>query len=296
MESRTLILHLLLGARAGSGVDGDAESSALSVRELLGACALFGHAPSTVRVVLARAAATGWLIAPRRGAYALGPLARPLADEADRWRRMAAQLEDGLDDWHGDWIAVHAGAVPRSDRAALQRRERALTLLGLAEFERGLHLRPANLVGGADALRSRLQALMPAGANAGTVFRLDTLSAADAERARTLWDTARLDAAYRATTAELGAWLDAAHALPLERAARESFELGHRAIRQLVFDPWLPAPLVDVAARQRFVAAVSRHDAAGRDIWQRYLAALRPPGALQRTPTLASQPLQETAR
>ena len=63
--------------------------------------------------------------------------------------------------------------------------------------------------------------------------------------------------------------LDDAHALPLERAARESFELGHRAIRQLVFDPWLPAPLVDVAARQRFVAAVSRHDAAGRGIWQR---------------------------
>ncbi|HPO18088.1 MAG TPA: hypothetical protein PLO07_02765, partial [Rubrivivax sp.] len=68
MKPRALILHLLLGAQARA-------DAALGVRELLGAGALFGHAPNSMRVALARAVSAGWLVAPRRGAYALGPMA-----------------------------------------------------------------------------------------------------------------------------------------------------------------------------------------------------------------------------
>ncbi len=261
---RALILNLLLGARTrGDG--------ALGVRELLAACAAFGLPENSVRVALARAVASELLVAPRRGHYVLGPQARPLAEEVGRWRSTVEQLVD----WAGDWVAVHVGAAGRSDRPALRARERAFALLGFAEFERGLHLRPDNLAGGIDALRQRLGALLHEGAEAGTVFVMHGLAPGDAARARSLWDGAALNASYAARAAELSSWLDGADRLPLARAARESFSLGHDAIRQVVFDPLLPAPLVDARARARFIATVGRFDAAGQAIWRRFLAEAR---------------------
>ena len=282
---RALLLRLVLGA--GSQGDGT-----LGVRELLASCALFELPANSVRVALARAVAAGLLVAPRRGSYALGPKARPLADEVRRWRRLPSQLVD----WDGGWIAAHVGAAGRSDRPALRARERAFELLGLAELERGLHLRPDNLAGGAASLRARLHALLPEGADAGTVFALRDLGPADETRARALWDSAALNAAYRDTTARLSAWLDDARRLALERAAREVFELGNRAIRQLVFDPWLPAPLVDAAARQRCVAAVIRHDDIGQAIWRQYLNAVRTQSTLHTAPSLPRELTQEALR
>lgn len=263
-DPRSLILSLMLGSEAR----GDAE---LGVRELISACALFDLPENSVRVTLARSVASGLLVTPRRGAYALGPQARPLAVEVGRWR----QLETQLLDWNGDWIAVHVGATGRSDRPALRARERAFSMLGLAEFERGLHLRPNNLVGGAGLLQERLRLLVTEGAETGTVFVMSELAKADAERAKRLWDVATLDANYRDTTARLTAWLENAPTLPLDRAARESFQLGHAAIRSLVFDPLLPAPLVDADARTRFIRTVARFDDAGKVIWQRFLTHAR---------------------
>ncbi|MBS0434318.1 MAG: hypothetical protein JSR75_05405 [Proteobacteria bacterium] len=273
-DPRSLVLSLILGAEAR----GDA---ALGVRELIAACALFELPENNVRVALARAVAAGQLTTPRRGAYALSAQSRPLADEVGRWR----SLEDQIVEWRGDWLAVHVGATGRSDRPALRARERAFGILGLAEFERGLHLRPDNLAGGVASLRERLAHLVPRGTELGTVFVLGGLAAADAQRAAALWDAAALDAHYRDGTARLSAWLENARALPLERAARESFELGHAAIRSLVFDPLLPAPLVDAAARSRFIKTVARFDDAGKAVWQRFLKRVR---AAAPQPALAS--------
>ena len=284
INPRALILRLVLGAE-GHG------DPALGVRELLSACALFGLPENSVRVALARAVAAGLLVTPQRAVYELGPAARPLADEVGRWRGMAQLVVA----WQGDWIAVHVGASGRSDRSALRARERCFELLGLAEFERGLHLRPNNLAGGADTLRTRLQALLPAGAQAGTVFTLRDLGPADSQRARALWDTAALDATYRHGTAQLTAWREQARTLPLERAAREVFQLGNRAIRRIVFDPWLPAPLIDDVARRRFIAAVARHDDIGKTIWRQYLGAVRAQSSLHAAPSLPRRRMQETS-
>src|SRR5690606_11792537 len=69
----------------------------------------------------------------------------------------------------------------------------------------------------------------------------------------------------------LARWSAGTPSLSIEAAARESFLLGNDAIRQLVFDPLLPAPLVDVDARRAFVDAVRRFDAVGHSIWRRFL-------------------------
>lgn len=266
LNPRPILLSLLLGSEShGQG--------AMTARALLASCALFGLRGNAVRVALARAVAAGLLVTPRRGDYALGPQARPLADEVGRWRQLTAQLNTDWQPSHG-WIAVHVGATGRSDRSALRARERAFGLLGLAEFERGLFVRPDNLAGGAQALRSRLHALLPDGTEPGTVFALRDVSASDLQRALSLWDGEALNTTYRATTADLAAWLDQADTLPLHQAAREAFVRGHAAIRQMVYDPLLPAPLVDADARARCLQTVARYDDAGNQIWRRFLAQI----------------------
>ncbi len=252
---RQLILRLLLGAGGAP----------LTAREAVRACALFGIPASGVRVALARLAAAGLVEPVQRGAYRLGRQASTLAAEVAAWRDAKARTRE----WRGDWIAVHVGALGRSDRVALRARDRALGLLGLRELERGLPVRPDNLAGGVGAVRERLTRL---GLDReATVFRAGGFGADDERRARSLWDGRALARGYRSTLARLERWLAGAHRLDLDDAARESFLLGDQAIRQLVFDPLLPKPLVDEQARAAFVDAVIRFDAAGQAIWKDFL-------------------------
>jgi phenylacetic acid degradation operon negative regulatory protein len=50
--------------------------------------------------------------------------------------------------------------------------------------------------------------------------------------------------------------------------------MGDRAIRQLVFDPLLPEPLVDGEARRAFVDSLRRFDSAGQSIWRSFYRAV----------------------
>lgn len=281
VDARRLVLNLLLGA-AGRH---------LMAREAVAACALFGIRENSVRVSLVRLAAAGLVEAVGRGEYRLGPNAARLAADLATWR----DAERRVHDWQGGWIAVHVGDLGRSDRTALRARDRALDLLGLRELDRGLFLRPDNLAGGAAVARARLQALglEPAAA----VFVAHGFDDERARRAAALWDGAALTRAYRDTRERLETWLGSADGLGLDAAARESFLLGNDAIRQLVFDPLLPAPLVDVEARRAFVDTVVRFDAAGHAIWNRFLrdgiaprASARPRPASDRTPVARKVP------
>lgn len=256
---RHLVLNLLLGAGG----------EALSARTAVAACALFGLRENSVRVALARLAASGLVTPAGRGSYRLGPQAAGLAADVAQWRDAGSRLRE----WRGDWIAVHtppraAPGTSATGRSARRARERALGLLGLRELDRGLRLRPDNLAGGAVAVRERL-ARLGLGGDA-CVFVACDLDPVRERRARTLWDGAALNLGYRATQQRLERWLARAERLPLADAARQSFTLGHDAIRQLVFDPLLPSPLVDAGARQRFIDAVVRFDAAGQAIWHRF--------------------------
>lgn len=253
---RQLILRLLLGAGGAP----------LTAREAVRACALFGIPANGVRVALARLAAAGLVEPVERGAYRLGRRASTLAADVAAWRDVNARTRD----WSGEWIAVHVGALGRSDRVALRARGRALGLLGLRELDRGLHLRPDNLAGGVAAARERLTRL---GLEAdAAVFRASAFDAGRERHARSLWDGRALGRGYRSTRARLERWLTRVHRLHPDDAARESFLLGDEAIRQLVFDPLLPRPLVDEEARAAFVEAVIRFDAAGQAIWKDFLA------------------------
>jgi phenylacetic acid degradation operon negative regulatory protein len=248
---RHLILNLLLAAGAP-----------LPVRNAVAACALFGIRGNSVRVTMVRLVAEGFVVTAGRGEYRLGPNAKTLAADVATWR----SAEKRMRKWNGDWVVVHVGNLGRSDRAALRARDRALALLGLRELDRGLYVRPDNLVGGVTAVRERLHTL-GLDDEAG-VFVAQGFDSDREARARSLWAGEELDRGYRQQQKILDAWLMKAEDLGQDAAARESFLLGNAAIRTLVFDPLLPAPLVDAEARRAFIDSLKRFDDAGRAIWK----------------------------
>lgn len=250
---KDLILNILLAV----------EGRPLQTREAIAACTLFGIKASNVRVALARLSGSGQIEAMGRGAYQLSPTAAGLAHELGSWKT----IEQRLMQWTGAWVMVCSGMLGRVDRTALARRQRALSLLGFKELDRGIHIRPDNLVGGVEFIRERLRRLGLE--KEALVLIAQELDLKREAQARSLWDSQALIVAYRQTRKRLEYSLAKIDALDLKEAARESFLLGEEAIRQMIYDPLLPFPLVDEAERQSCLAVVQRYDKVGHEIWRR---------------------------
>ena len=141
-------------------------------------------------------------------------------------------------------------------------------------------MRPDNIETNIAAIRQRLHSLglEPQAVVCGcSSFDAATEAAIDA-----LWDGTALNHGYRATQQRLQDWLAGAAHLPTAQAARESFFLGGAAIRQLLYDPLLPEPMVDGALRQAFIDSVHAFDDTGRAIWNRFYDTLPTPDAASR--------------
>lgn len=253
-NARQLILNLLLAADGGE----------LSARDAVAGCALFGIRENSVRVALVRLAGAGLIEAAQRGSYRLGPNGADLAQDVSTWRTAERRVRA----WQGGWVAAYVGNLGRTDRVALRARDRATAMLGLRELDRGLFVRPDNLAGGVAGVRERLHKLGLQGDAA--VFLVRELDPSREARARALWNGKALTKSYTKTREQLEKWRRQAGELEPRAAARESFLLGNAAIRQLVFDPLLPEPLIDLAERRAFVEAVLAFDREGREIWQRF--------------------------
>lgn len=167
---------------------------------------------------------------------------------------------------------VSTGGLGRSDRVALRRRDRALALMGFKSLDSGLCVRPDNLKGHAAGVRERLHRLGLG--QSVPVFTATDLDADLDARARSLWKGHAMTQGYIQSRQKLEEWLTRWQDLALEVAARESYLLGSEVIRQLVFDPLLPDPLVDGQARRAFAQSVLTFDQTGHDIWRRLLPLL----------------------
>lgn len=256
LSARSLMLDLLLAASPAD--------QGLSVSELVAACVLFGLTDNSARVSLVRLAAEDRVEAVGRGRYRLGAQSAELAQDLSTWRGVESRLRP----WAGDFVMVLSASLGRSDRQALRRRERALDLLGFKAWEKGVSVRPHNLEDSVDVVRRRLYALgLERQASVMVVSQLDDASVASI---RQLWDARALNSVYRLQRAKLDDWLASSHALTPDVATRQVYELGGQAIRQVIFDPLLPEPLVDVVARARFMETVRRFDEAGRLIWRQF--------------------------
>jgi phenylacetic acid degradation operon negative regulatory protein len=160
-------------------------------------------------------------------------------------------------------------------RRTRQLHERALRFLGFRELEAGLALRPNNLRGGVEQVRSDLIDLGLSAA--ATVCAIRALDPSRDQRARRLWDGAQLAAGYRESLRTIKQSAARLPRLPVADAMRESFELGGHVLRQLVLDPLLPAPLAPVALRDELVNAMRAYDRVGRDCWAPFMRALGVP-------------------
>ena len=243
MTAKRIVLELL-----STAPDHESSSSALV------ACGeLLGLSENNVRVTLARLVAAGTVDTTGRGTYRVNT---PMTRHVTAWR----ELEKLVRRWDGGWLCVHTADLAR-DRTAARHRTRALKLLGFRPLARGLEVRPDNLGG----TRDRLLAL---GLDPGAlVYRADFDPATDT-RARTLWDAERLTSSYTATTERIDRWLATVELEP-RAAAREAFFFGGDVLRKIIFDPRLPEPLVDIAARKTMLDAAVRLDTFGRRLWER---------------------------
>jgi len=262
--AKNLVLELLVAA-------GDQE---LPARLAIAAGALFDISENNVRVALVRLSSAGLIEAAGRGAYRLAEAAEDLAREVASWR----SAEERIRAWNGGYVAVHSEPLGRTDRGALKRRARALSMLGFAELDRGFHLRPDNLDGGVDGIRARLYALGLE--REAAVFVANSFSADVEARARTLWDGKALTASYKKLRVQLEKWMSRSGDLEPDVAARESFLLGGKAIRHIVYDPLLPSPFVDADERRVFIQTTRQMDREGRRIWRRFFDFRDARGAL----------------
>jgi phenylacetic acid degradation operon negative regulatory protein len=248
--AKRIVLELLTAAPAHHG----------SIANLVAACDVLGIDEGNVRVAVTRLVAAGTLEPTGRGEYRLGAATRALTAQVTGWRDLEKQVRR----WDGGWACVQLGDLGRTDRSALRRRERALRLHGFRELARGLAVRPDNL-GGVAELRRQLVDL---GVEpAAPMFRASELDADTEQRARALWERDRFTASYRQTTARIERFIVTVVDLSPRIAARETFLFGSDVLRLIMFDPRLPEPLVDVAARRALVDAMKRLDQIGRRLW-----------------------------
>jgi phenylacetic acid degradation operon negative regulatory protein len=252
---RSLILDLL----------GTLSRGTMPVAALIDAGRMFGFAPGSMRVALARLLQSGRVERDVRGRYRVGAAAAPIQHRVKGWR--------GLDGrsvaWNGEWWAVHDARAPRRGAAA-RRHERALRLLGFRRLEPGLCLRPANLQGGCAAVREELHALGLS--PKALVFAARELDGVTLERARELYDVDGLRSGYLAALAELESSSARLPSHGPEDAMRESFLVGGRAIARLAVDPLLPAEIHPSRERDALVRAMRDYDQRGRESWADFLA------------------------
>src|SRR5215468_7410737 len=221
----------------------------MPVRALVAAADLFGISENSVRVTLARLLADRLIARDDRGAYRLGPGAEAVSRQVASWRDLGARMRP----WDGGWLAVHTAGLGRANRTQLRRRTRALSWLGFRELRPALAVRPDNLAGGVDAVRTQLRALgLEPDALVFVVAGLDEATDRSARLA--------LEHSERRLPA-----------LPEARAMVESFELGGNAIRQLALDPLLPDALLPGRERELLLETMLRYDRAGRACWARFL-------------------------
>ncbi len=242
-----------------------ANGKPLSVQALCRAGAVMGIAESAIRVGLTRLGREQKVLRSGRGMYAYqrDALGRVLDDWQGPGRRTVA--------WNKHWIAVYGANVPRGDKTVWRRHSLALALLGFAELQPGLHIRPDNLSVRLESFHGELLAL-GLSPNA-IVCRMVDLPKPQQQAACALWDVRAREAEYGRWVIQLDKSRRSLPQLSKEQALCETLTCGRAVLAFLIRDPLLPPELMSPLPRQALVEAVSQYTRAGRKLWQTWLAS-----------------------
>jgi phenylacetic acid degradation operon negative regulatory protein len=226
-----------------------------SARSLIAVAHAFGLSENTVRVTLSRLVARGLVESPQRGQYRLATSASPLNEFVERWRLGESRVRNWIP---GAWLL----AIPQDNAPG---NVWALEALGFREVGARLYARPDNLTLTLDELRALGDGiglapgtLLVAGQPQGTSTTATWSQA---------WHPAALDRQYLDTVERLRVSTRRLQRLSATDARLESFRIGGEAIHRLAKDPLLPAPFVDVAARETLWREMVRYEALGKALW-----------------------------
>ncbi len=235
-----------------------ATGTPLSTAQLRLCGVLFGVEGAAVRVALGRLVEKGDVVLQGEGVYQIGAKGQALAEALGRWRELPRLNKP----WRGEWIAIHTAHLGRSQRAALRRRERALSLFGFARAADGLWVRPDNLRIEAAALATRLFEL---GLESEAIILGRACFIADPEHGlAVLWDRRTIEAGYAAAQVAMKDCLDGFEQASVEERARASAKIGAAVIGMLTFDPLLPGELVDAELRRAVHGRMLEFDRVGK--------------------------------
>lgn len=243
-----------------------ATGATLATSQLIEVGALFDIEPPATRVALSRLVRADRVVAVRRGEYQLSDRAQPVADAFLRWREMSKLARP----WEGRWLLVHTLHLGRSVRKSLRAWRRALALMGFAEWNGELWIRPDNLALPIGEVERRLQQL---GLDDGAIVVAGAeFSRSAAPEPSKLWDRATLETGYTAALDAMRSCSERKETLSARELARDSARIGFAVVGMLSFDPLLPDALVDASKRVDVQRAMMAFDELGksalRTMWE----------------------------
>ncbi len=252
LTARQLILQLLTVM----------PDSRASVRGLVRAGEVTGIDSNAIRVALARLKKDRLIRNAARGVYDLTEQSRPIQRQVTGWKTR----HDDIVEWNGRWLAVHVAGLGKTDQSQLRQRLRALAFWGFRECAPDLFARPANLRYELNELNAQLNELGLD--DDATIFEISQWPGFDSAHARNIWDCTGLERRYRDGPQQLRDLLPVLRTMPFAQAADRALRAGAGAIRDLVFDPLLPEPLVRAEARREYLQEMIRFDDIGRQMWR----------------------------
>lgn len=239
------------------------EGRSLPVVALCKGGSILGLSEQSIRVALTRLVRQGKAMKLERGRYQLIPEGNELLGEIKGWYEKSQSTKA----WNGKWIGVCDTLVARSKRTVWRRHQKALAIRGFRTLESGLHLRPDNLQGGVDLIRTDLRALGLA--KQAIVFGLQDMSPEDEDQAMSLWDVSELERRYQKLLIALTESESRLSGLSNEEAAGETLILGRQAIRCIIQDPLLPVEISRSDLRNTLVDRTRSYQARARDFWRK---------------------------
>ncbi|GGC63661.1 PaaX family transcriptional regulator C-terminal domain-containing protein [Undibacterium terreum] len=238
----------------------------LPVQSLCKAAELFGISSQGMRVALTRLVQQEKISKTGRGNYQLNPGGNTLFRDVDDW----LHKENRARAWKGQWLGIHVDALALADKTAWRRHEKAMALRGFRPLRKYLYVRPDNLKGGLESVRTEMQALGLM--ESALLFEIAQLEAKEGDIVRSLWDAAEMRLLYRALLELIARSSKGLARLSDGQAARESLLVGREVIRHIILDPLLPAEMMPSQERHELTAAMRDYQVQARRYWNAFLA------------------------
>ncbi|WP_228203281.1 PaaX family transcriptional regulator C-terminal domain-containing protein [Acinetobacter sp. CFCC 10889] len=253
LNAKSFIIDLLLASGGQT----------LSIKQLLQAAKLLDIRENNIRVAVTRLCAENKIEAVARGQY-------KLSANTEHWGSIIIHRNVAIRStkiWNQHYIAVLTITLGRTDRTALNQREKILHRAGFRELEIGFFIRPDNLSLDLNQLQHEL---IQQGLEKDALFlQISDFDQAIHRKIPTLWESQQLNQRYQKYHVKISQWLTHYQNMDIENIARESFLLGRETIALMLTDPLLPSPFVDEQLRSEFFKVVLALDHIGQETWHK---------------------------